>query len=288
MNDKLTNYINSIFAPYDEIKSVTELKSDLLSDLQERYRELKEEGKDDLAAYKITIESIGDIEQTLQEITNLSRIPTSQVLTNFNASNLPDSDFQSVIAHKGNFNASSLRGSNFTNADLTGSTFKSSDVRDTIFDGANLTDCLLSTLDLTNASFKKSILVNTNFSMSNLINSKFIDVKMTNVKMTMTDLRNTVFENCVFNGVDFKYSDLSGLCFDGQTFIGVKFDKAALNNVSFKDSILKNVSFLSSYSFSRKFYRAIKTICFDGVTMDKLTYAALKGMDAELSKVIVV
>ncbi|MFC0335288.1 pentapeptide repeat-containing protein, partial [Paenibacillus sepulcri] len=38
MNEKLTNYLNGVFAPYDEVKSVTELKTDLLSDLQERFR----------------------------------------------------------------------------------------------------------------------------------------------------------------------------------------------------------------------------------------------------------
>ena len=47
MNQKLTNYLDGVFAPYDRVKSVAELKTDLLSDLQERFRELKAEGKDD-------------------------------------------------------------------------------------------------------------------------------------------------------------------------------------------------------------------------------------------------
>ena len=41
------------------------------------------------------------------------------------------------------------------------------------------------------------------------------------------------------------------------------------------------------FSLTNKSYRAIKTICFDGATMDKLTYAALKGLGADLSKVTV-
>ena len=85
-----------------------------------------------------------------------------------------------------------------------------------------------------------------------------------------------------------KYSDLRGLCLDGQTFIGVKFDKAALNEVTFKGATLKNVSFAPAFSLTKKYYRAIKTICFDGATMDKLTYAALKGLGADLSKVTVI
>lgn len=288
MNQKLTNYLNGVFTPYDGVKSVTELKADLLSDLQERYHELKAEGKDDETAFTMTIESIGDIEQTILEVANLSRSLERQVLINFSASNLPKSDFAGVIAHKGQFNSSALRGSDFAGADLTGSSFKASDVREGNFDGANLTDCSLSAIDLSNASFNKSILVRTNFSKSGMDGAKFTGVKLTDVTLTLTDLRKTIFENCSFIGVSFESSDLSGLCLDGQTFTGVKFDKAALNEVSFRGATLKNVSFQSGFTLSKRYYRAIKTICFDGAMMDKLTYAALKGLEADLSKVTVI
>jgi uncharacterized protein YjbI with pentapeptide repeats len=114
---------------------------------------------------------------------------------------------------------------------------------------------------------------------------------MIDVKLTTTDLRETIFENCHFNGVDFKYTDLRGQNFDGLTFIDVKFDMASLNEVSLKGSTLRNVSFHSVFTWhtwTKKYYRAIKTICFDGTMMDKLTYAALKGMDADLSKVTII
>lgn len=173
----------------------------------------------------------------------------------------------------------------FSGADLTGISFKSSNVRNANFDNANLTDCSLTTLDLTNASFNKSTIVRTNFSKSGLTGTKFTRVKLTDVKLTMTDLRNTIFDACSFNGVDFNKSDLRGLCLDGQTFIGVKFDNAALNDVTFRGATINNVSFRSPYALTNKYYRAIKTICFDGAMMDKLTYAVLKSMDADLSKV---
>lgn len=291
MSERLTDYLNGVFTPYEGLKSVTELKSDLLSDLQERFQELKAEGKDDETAFKMTIDSIGDIEETVQEVANLSRSLERQVITNFSASNLPKSDFAGVTAHKGKFEASALRGSNFAGADLTGSSFKASDVREANFDGTNLTDCNLSTIDLKDASFNKSILVRTNFSTSGLDGAKFIGVKLTDVKFNQTDLRKTTFENCTFIGVDFNQCDLRGLCLDGQTFIGVKFEMAALNDVSFKGTTLKNVSFLSAltwHSWSKKYYRAIKTASFDGAKMDKLTYAALKGIGVDLSKVTVI
>jgi uncharacterized protein YjbI with pentapeptide repeats len=288
MNEKLTQYVNGVFARYEGIKSVDELKADLLADLQDRFRELKEEGKDDETAFEMTIDSIGDIEQTVQEVANLTRSLERQVLINFSAGNLPNSDFVGVTAHKGKFVGSALRGSDFSGADLTGSVFKASDVREANFDGTNLTDCNLSAIDLADASFNKSILVRTNFSMSGLNGVKFTNVKLTDAKLAMTDLRKTVFHNCIFTGVDFKYSDLRGLCLDGQTFISVKFGKAALTDVSFRGATLENVSFLPGFTWSKKYYRAIKTICFDGAMMDKLTYASLKGIEVDLSKVTVI
>jgi uncharacterized protein YjbI with pentapeptide repeats len=288
MNEQLTNYVNGVFAPYDGVKSATELKADLLSDLQERFRELKAEGKDDETALTMTIESIGDIEQTVQEVANLSRSLERQVVTNVNlsASNLPKSDFAGIIAHKGNFQASALRGSDFTGADLTGSSFRNSDVREANFAGANLTDCDFSTLNLVDANFREAILVRTNFSASGLVGAKFIGVKLTDVTLTKTDLRKTTFESCTFLGVNFKYSDLRGLRLDGQTFIGVKFDQVALNDVSFQGATLKNVSFRLAFIWSNS-NRTMKSIHFDGAMMDKLTYAALKGLGADLSKVTV-
>ncbi|HTP01605.1 MAG TPA: pentapeptide repeat-containing protein [Anaerolineales bacterium] len=291
MNEKLDQYLDGVFAPYEGVKSVAELKADLGADLQERFRELKAEGKDDETAFQMTIDSIGDIEETVQDVANVSRSLERQVLTNFSASNLAKSDFAGVSAHKGKFEASMLRGSDFEGADLTGSSFKSSDMREAVLDGANLTDCNFSTSDLTGASFNKSTFVRTVISTSELTGVKFANVKLVDSQLDLLDLRATVFENCIFNGVDFKLCDLRGLHLDGQTFIGVKFDKTALNEVSFKDATLRNVSFLAPWtwtSWSKKYYRAIKTICFDGARMDKLTYAALKGMEADLSKVTMI
>lgn len=287
MNTKLTNYLNGVFAPYDGVKSVAELKTDLLSDLQERYSELKTEGKDEETAFAMTIDSIGDIEQTLQEITNLSRSLERQVLTNFSAADLNNSDFAGVTAHKGEFKASALRSSDFSGADLTGSTFMASDVRETNFDKANLTDCNFNVVDLTDASFNQTILVRTSFDKSCLNGAKFIDVKLFDVTLTMSDLRKAVFEHCTFEGVDFNYSDLRGLSLHGLTFVGVKFDKAALNDANFNGATLRNVSFRPAFALTNKNYRAIKTINFDGAMMDKLTYAALKGLGADISKVTI-
>ncbi len=287
MNEKINQYLNGVFAPYDGVKSVAELKADLLSDLQERFLELKAEGKDDETAFAMTIDSIGDIEQTVQEVANLSRSLERQVLTNFSGSDLAKSDLAGVTVHKGKFEGSALGGSDFSNADLSGTSFYASDVKGANFDGTNLTDCTVYASDLTGASFNKTILVRTKFDVSDLTRAKFTDVKLVDVQLKMSDLKEATFDNCIFSGVDFS-SDLRGVSFDKQTFTGVKFDKAGLNDVSFKGATLKNVSFTPPFSLTKKYYNAIKTIKFDGASMDKLTYAALKGLGADVSNVTIV
>src|SRR6185312_1947464 len=285
MTDKLDTYVDGVFAPYEGAKSISELKADLLADLHERFRELKAEGKDDAAALELTIDSIGDIEQTVQEVANLSRSLERKLVINFNGSNLAQSDFAGVIAQQGKFKGSAMRGSDFSGADLTGSSFYGSDVRETNFERANLTDCSFSATDLADANFREAILVRTAFSATGLDGAKFIGVKLTDVKFSTDDLRKVTFESCTFLGVDFHYTDLSGQRLDGQTFIGVKFDLPALKNVSFQGATLRNVSFRAVGIWSLK--RAIQSIHFDGALMDKLTYAALKGIGADVSQVTV-
>ncbi len=288
MNEKLNQYINGVFALYDGVKSVGELKADLLSDLQERFSELKAEGKDDDTAFEMTIDSVGDIEKTVQEVANLSRSLERQVRINLSAIDLQKSDFAGVTTHEGKFKVSNLSGSDFSGADLSGSSFEVCDAREANFDGANLTDCNFSITDLANASFCKSILVRTSLNMSGQ-GAKFIDVNLIDVNLTKTDLRTTTFENCVFTGVNFNLCDLRGMLFVGQTFIGVKFDKSAMDNASFRGATLKDVTFTPAFSLTNKSYLALKTVCFDGAMMDKLTYAMLKGQQVfDLSKVTVI
>ena len=100
MNDRLNEYVDGVFAPYEGTKSVSELKADLLADLQERFRELRAEGKDEATAFEMTVDSIGDIEETVQEVSNLSRVLERQVVTRFDASDLQGSDFAGVTARQ--------------------------------------------------------------------------------------------------------------------------------------------------------------------------------------------
>lgn len=284
MTDKVDEYVDGIFGPYEGAKSVGELKADLLADLHERFHELRAAGKDETEAFELTIDSIGDIEETVREVSQASRTLERQLVTRFDRAALAGSDFANTAVPKGRFEASALRGSNFASADLTGASFRHSDVADATFDGADLTDVNFTELELARSTFRGATLVRTDFSKSGLNGTRFSDSVLVDVKFSMTDLRRTVFERCRFMGVDFTYSDLRGQQFDGAALTGVRFDRAAINGVSFRDARLLDVSFRAT---SRKYRNAIRTVDFAGARMDKLTYAGLSGMGADLTNVTV-
>ncbi|MFP8892225.1 MULTISPECIES: pentapeptide repeat-containing protein [Chryseobacterium] len=230
------------------------------------------------------LKSIGPIENSAP----FDQADIPEQLNTFKGSNLSQTDFAGVTAHHTKFVANSLSGSDFSGADLTGSLFKTSDVRDSNFEETNLTDCSFSTLDLAGSDFNKAILIRTEFNRIGLGKVKFTDLTMKDVKLRMIDLKDTVFQKCTFDGVHFKYCDIREMSLEDLTFIGVRFDRVSLEGVTFKDSILNNVSFIPSFSLTNKYYRAIKTIHFDNVKMDKLTFASLKGLGADLSEVTII
>jgi len=214
--------------------------------------------------------------------------PGRDLLMRFSGSNLPEGDFTGIDARKRTFNGSALPDADFSGADLTGSTFMASDLRGAGFEGTNLTDCTFTACDLTDAGFSKAILVRTVFSKLGLDRAVLSQVALTGVQFIKTDLTKAVFKDCSFTGVDFKYADMSGLCLDGMAFTDVVFDNTALKGATFKGAILRNVSFRAGFALTNRYYRALATISFEGARMDKLTYAALKGIGADLSKVMAV
>jgi hypothetical protein len=68
MNEKLDKYLDGVFSQYEDGAAIRELKEELKINLQERWRDLKQQGYDDETAYKMTIDSIGDISEVIQSI----------------------------------------------------------------------------------------------------------------------------------------------------------------------------------------------------------------------------
>ncbi|MBO9129518.1 pentapeptide repeat-containing protein [Bacillus sp. 165] len=264
MNEKVTNYLDGLFAPYDDMHEVKELKEELYGNLQEKFNDFKNQGHDDETAYRMTINSIGDIKEIIESVSVKTeeyiekdadvKGPIREIIASifdktkdlkhrikhdFSKINLRNSDFKGVTVHHGKFNYSDLKGSDFSGSDLTNSTFIASDLSDVTFDDANLTG----------------------------------------VKLKMSNLKNTSFHNCVLDYTDFSYSGLAGISFENQTFTGTIFHGVDVTGTSFKNAVFRNVSIKHT-----DFSKAI----LDGATMDKLAYAVLKGSKANLTNITVI
>lgn len=239
MNEKLSKYLDGVFTPYEDSRAAREFKEELLNDLQQKLQDFKNQGYDDEAAYQMTIDSIGDIAETIESIATKSREQQQMERKDFSMLDLQESDLKGVTVHDGQFNYSALKGTDFSGSDLTNSSFKYSDLRNVRFDGA----------DLSGAQFN------------------------------MSDLRDCSFTGCVLEKTAFDASDLSGACFDNQILIGTIFNKSSLTGTSFKNAVFRNVNFKNT---------DVKKAVFDGATMDKLTYAVLKGYKANLANVTVI
>ncbi|WP_274363802.1 pentapeptide repeat-containing protein [Paenibacillus thermotolerans] len=203
MNEKLRDYLDRVFARYEGLPPVMEIKEELYRDLQEKLADLKREGYDDEAALQLAIDSIGDISELVESMNATARELQQSVGMDLSKSNLQRMDFREVQVPGGKFNYSNLQGSDFTHSDLTNSTFKCSNLDRAVFDGANLTGA----------------------------------------KLIKSNLRRASFRDCVLDRTDFSSSELSGVNFDGLSFNGTIFDYSGLKGTSFRNAIFKNVSF---------------------------------------------
>ena len=239
VNEKLAKYLDGLFAQYEDGAAIRELKEELATSLGERWSDLKQQGYDDDTAYKMTIDSIGDISEAIQSIAGKTKELKDMVRMNYSLTNLQNSDLQGVNIHDGKFNYSALKGSDFSGSDLTNSSFVCCDLTSVKFDGSNLTGA----------------------------------------KISMAALKGASFERCALNQTNFNGSDLSGVRFENITLEGTIFENTALDGASFKNSVLRNVSFRNAH---------VRKAVFDGATMDKLTYALLKGYGAKLTDITLI
>lgn len=211
MSKQLEKYLDSVFSSYEDSSVARELKEELLYDFQEKLNDLKKQGIAEEEAYQMTIDSIGDITETIESIITKKEELKQMIGLDYSQTNMPNSDLKGVQVRDGKFNNSNLKGSDFSNSDLIGISFKNTDLRDVTFDGANLTNAKIKHCSLKGASFQHSVLTQT----------------------------------------EFFFADLSGVSFENQTLLGTSFDYTGLKGVSFKNAVLKNVSFRLAYKVNK-------------------------------------
>ena len=68
MEDKLRRYIESLFEESRPTKKAVELKEEMLQNLEDKYRDLIDEGKTPEAAFNIAVAGIGDVSTLLQHL----------------------------------------------------------------------------------------------------------------------------------------------------------------------------------------------------------------------------
>jgi uncharacterized protein YjbI with pentapeptide repeats len=215
-------------------------------------KELKEELGNDLQEKLNDLKNGGYDEDTAYHMAIDSIGDVSEVIESINAKTR---ELQQIV------------GMDFSKSNLQNSDFKAIKVHDGKFNYSNLQGSDFSHSDLRNSSFKCSNLENVNFDNANL----------TDAKIEKSSLKGVSFKDSILNGTNFRCADLSGVCFDDQTLNGTIFDYSGLKGTSFRNAVLRNVSFKTD----------VKKAIFDGATMDKITYAILKGYKANLDNVIV-
>lgn len=288
MNDKLLKYLDGAFSPYEELQTLRDLKEELHVILQDKLSDFKSQGYDEETAYRMTIDSIGDIKEIIESIAGKTKELKQRVRNDLSMADLRDSDLKGVTVNDGKFDASALQGSDFSNSDLLQSSYKCSDLRDVKFDGADLTGAVYNMSDLNNVNLVSANLTGAKFIMSDIRNVCFDGANLAEAKFNMSDIRNAGFKNCIFDNTEFNSCDLSGVCFDNLVFNNTVFNKTALTRTSFRNAVLRNVSFKGCFKRYFKTNAEKEKIIFDGATMDKLTYAVLKGVKADLSNVTVI
>lgn len=124
MIEKLNAHVHNIFAPYQNAKTAKELEEELLQNLIEKYNDYKQKGSSEQEAYRLTVDSIGEVSELLEAF-NLQYSELEQAINmDYSRQRLLDSDFRSVSVHDGKFNSCDLTRSDFSHSDLTNSTLK--------------------------------------------------------------------------------------------------------------------------------------------------------------------
>lgn len=66
--NKIKNYVEELFKDVKKTRKSEELKEELIADLEEKYRDLKESGKTEKEAYNEVIAGIGEVDELLEEL----------------------------------------------------------------------------------------------------------------------------------------------------------------------------------------------------------------------------
>ncbi|WP_346961819.1 permease prefix domain 1-containing protein [Clostridium sp.] len=79
--ETIRNYLDNIFSNLPKSAEIIKLKEELLSNMEEKYRELKESGKTENEAIGIVISEFGNIDELIMELGIENRKPIESIHT---------------------------------------------------------------------------------------------------------------------------------------------------------------------------------------------------------------
>lgn len=68
MNNRIKNYVDVLFKEIPRSKRASELKEEMLANMEERYADYLREGKTDTQAYSLVVANLGDVDELLKEV----------------------------------------------------------------------------------------------------------------------------------------------------------------------------------------------------------------------------
>ena len=78
MNEKLRNYIDTLFEKAPKTVRAVELKEEMFQNLTDKYNDLLAQGKSEEAAYNIAVASIGDVDSLLAGLSGPDRTESAE------------------------------------------------------------------------------------------------------------------------------------------------------------------------------------------------------------------
>ena len=153
MEKKLQEFLDKAFAPYGEFPARDDVIQELLANLQEKFRDLKAQGKSDDEAYQATVDSFGDVAEIMEQVSHEEPKHGHEEKADPRLYQTIIEGIKEVTGSKSAAKASVLKQADLTDTDLAGTDFSMSELTGASFDRSNLARATFKATALRGASF---------------------------------------------------------------------------------------------------------------------------------------
>ena len=206
MRSKLQIYLDELFATREGSQELSELKLEIETSLQEKMDDYLKFGFSDNIAFQKTIDSIGDIDELISQLTN------DKTIHPLDRHEGVDSQGSTSGTYQGSSRRQKLRGAILKDADLRGENHKGVDLLDSdltrsSLDGANLSEARLSDSELKDTSFRNCDVSGADLTGCNLRGACFDGANLEGTRFTGSILAGASFARATLITTDFRQCD---------------------------------------------------------------------------------